>query len=273
MPFNKEQYLSRIGISQPEASAEGLARLQSAQLRAIAFENIDPLLGVTPSLDTASVVRKLIFERRGGYCFELNSLFGQALGALGFHYTPVLARVRMGQPEGGPRTHLCFLVEAEAGAWLADAGFGGPGFSVPLQLEIGLEQAVDGETFRIRQDSLFDERVVEKHTADGWFALYGFDRASVRFCDLEAGNVVCSNWSQSPFPFHLMMNRCTPGGRISIFDTNFTEMQSGLSETRIIETPAELGRIICDGFGIGIEPATLEAIAARLNFERDDELA
>jgi N-hydroxyarylamine O-acetyltransferase len=87
MPFNKEQYLSRIGISQPPATAEGLVRLQSAQLQAIAFENIDPLLGVTPSLDTASIVRKLIHGRRGGYCFELNGLFGQALDALGFRYT------------------------------------------------------------------------------------------------------------------------------------------------------------------------------------------
>jgi N-hydroxyarylamine O-acetyltransferase len=267
MPFNKEQYLSRIGISQPPATTEGLVRLQLAQLQAIAFENIDPLLGVTPSLDTASIVRKLIFDRRGGYCFELNGLFGQALEALGFSYTPVLARVRMGQPEGGPRAHLFFLVETEDGAWLADAGFGGPGFPAPLRLETGMEQTMAGEAFRIRQDRLFDELVVEKHTADGWFALYGFDRASVRPCDLEAANVVCSSWSQSPFPFHLMMNRCTPRGRISLFDTNFTETQSGTSVTRVIETPAELGEIIRDDFGIDIGPAPLAAIAARLSFE------
>jgi len=273
MPFNKEQYLNRIGISHPPATMEGLAHLQSAQLQAIAFENIDPLLGVTPRLDTASLVRKLIFERRGGYCFELNGLFGQALSAFGFRYTPVLARVRMGRPEGGPRTHLCFLAETDGGVWLADAGFGGPGFSVPLRMEIGLEQTVDGEIFRIRQDSLFDELVVEKHIEDGWFALYGFDRASVRPCDLEAGNVICSSWSQSPFPFHLMMNRCTPGGRFSLFDTNFTQMQAGTSMSRIIETPAELGKIIRDDFGIEIGQATLEAIAARLNFERIEELA
>jgi N-hydroxyarylamine O-acetyltransferase len=273
MPFNKEQYLSRIGISQPPATVEGLARLQSAQLQGIAFENIDPLLGVTPCLETASIIQKLIFKQRGGYCFELNGLFGQALSAFGFHYTPILARVRMGQPEGGPRAHLCFLVETESGVWLADAGFGGPGFSMPLRLEAGLEQAMDGETFRLRQDSLSDELVVEKYTPDGWFALYGFDRASVRYCDLEAANVVCSSWNQSPFPFHLMMNRCTPGGRVSLFDTNLTEMQSGKSVTRIIETPAELGKIIRDDFGIEIGQAKLEAIAARLNFERDEELA
>lgn len=140
-------------------------------------------------------------------------------------------------------------------------------------METGLEQTVDGEIFRIRRDSLADELVVEKHTEDGWFALYGFDRASVRPCDLEAGNVVCSSWSQSPFPFHLMMNRCTPGGRLSLFDTNFTQMQAGASVSRVIETPAELGKIIRDDFGIAIGQSTLEAIAVRLTFERVEGLA
>lgn len=90
------------------------------------------LLGAVPDLSDAAVWEKLIEARRGGYCFELNKLFGHALVALGFDVQPILCRVRMGAPAGGPRTHRAFIVSIGGVDWLADAGFGGPGPAEPL---------------------------------------------------------------------------------------------------------------------------------------------
>lgn len=102
MPFDLAAYLARLGLAAPAATAAGLAGLQQAQLRAIAFENLDPLLGRLPDLAPDALMRKLVAGRRGGYCFELNGLFGAAL-----------ARVRNGAPEGGARTHLAWIVTIE----------------------------------------------------------------------------------------------------------------------------------------------------------------
>ncbi len=54
-----------------------------------------------------------------------------------------------------------------------------------------------------------DERVVEKATADGWFALYGFDRMEPRPIDIEA-NVVAARWERVPFGSNLMLSRQLP---------------------------------------------------------------
>ncbi|MGR9046541.1 MAG: arylamine N-acetyltransferase family protein [Gammaproteobacteria bacterium] len=269
MSFEIEHYLDRIGISHPRSGAEGLAELQEAQQRAIAFENIDPYLGLIPPLDLASIVDKHIRRRRGGYCLELNGLFEQALKALDYNPVPVLARVRLGNAEGGPRAHLAFLVEAEGETWLADAGFGGPGPAKPLLLSTEDNQIQGHSTYRIRYDGHGCESVVEKRTADGWFSLYGFDRANVRSCDLDVANLYCSTAQESPFPFHLMMNRVTEYGRISLFDKTLTETRLALQVSREIETFGELEQAIRSDFGIEIGMEKLEAIAERLDLLHD----
>ncbi|WP_240348298.1 arylamine N-acetyltransferase [Methylomonas sp. EFPC1] len=161
MSFDFNAYLNRIGIAKPEATLAGLCQLQQAQLGAIAFENINPLLGLLPELETAALMEKIVANRRGGYCFELNGLFGQALDELGFAYQPIMARVRMGRNEGGPRLHLAFIVEAEGDSWLVDAGFGGPSHYRPLRLNTEQTQSQDHNQFRLRQEAESGETVLE----------------------------------------------------------------------------------------------------------------
>jgi len=94
MTFDLQGYLRRIHLDGAPQSLKGLFALQRAQLLNIPFENIDPLLGRIPELARDHVFRKLVQQKRGGYCFELNGLLGQVLQALGFVARPVLARVR-----------------------------------------------------------------------------------------------------------------------------------------------------------------------------------
>ena len=48
------------------------------------------------SLEVEDLERKLVTERRGGYCFEQNLLLKAALEALGAEVEMFLARVRVG---------------------------------------------------------------------------------------------------------------------------------------------------------------------------------
>ena len=105
-------YLARIGFD-GHASPD-LPTLQSIALRhptAIPFENLNPLLGRPVPLDIGSLQRKLVEERRGGWCFEHNLLLGTALAAIGFHVEGLAARVHWNVAAGAvrPRSHMVLL--------------------------------------------------------------------------------------------------------------------------------------------------------------------
>ena len=125
--FDLDAYFARIGHSGPRAVSLTLLReLVAHHSAAIAFENIDPLARRVPPLDLASVQRKLVTQRRGGYCYEQNTLFQGALLALGFQVTGLMARVRRGVPPHimTPRSHMLLLVDLPEGPHLADVGYG-----------------------------------------------------------------------------------------------------------------------------------------------------
>ena len=84
-----DAYLARIGLrGRPD-----MAELHRAHVTSIPFENLDPHRGMPVSLAPEDLERKLVHERRGGYCFEQNLLL--KAGARG-------AR-RRGRPVAGPR--------------------------------------------------------------------------------------------------------------------------------------------------------------------------
>jgi N-hydroxyarylamine O-acetyltransferase len=78
-------YFDRIGYAGPTAATLAtLQGVQAAHATAIAFENLDPLLGRPVSLKLPTLARKLVDQRRGGYCFEQNTLLQAVLRQLGF---------------------------------------------------------------------------------------------------------------------------------------------------------------------------------------------
>ena len=263
-PFDLAAYFERLGVDPLPATPAGLALLQQAQMRAIVFENIDPLLGRTPDLSPEAIWDKLVLARRGGYCFELNSLLGQALDAMGFSARRVMARVRMGAPVGGPRSHLAFLVTLDGAEWLVDAGFGGPGPVGPVAIANGLEQGVGGATFRVVDNPDAAELVLERRQAEGWWPVYALDRFPVQLADIEAANFVSANWPRSLLSNNLMMNLPGADGRISLLDTALKIERGGVVEKSAVGSREELAKVLAEGFRLDLPAETLEAIWSRI---------
>ena len=170
MTFPLTDFCERIGLRSCPASLAGLRDLQAALMHAVAFENIDPLLGKVPDLAVHAICNKLIESRRGGYCLELNGLLGAALQAMDFSRRAVLGRVRMGAPVGGPRVHLAWIVALEGREWLVDAGFGGPGAVGPLALMDGIQRDHSGKRFRLNADR--SERRACPGSGDRWWVAF-----------------------------------------------------------------------------------------------------
>src|SRR5579862_6515289 len=146
-----DAYLARIGL----AGRPSLAELHRAHVSSITFENLDPHRGVAVSLQDEDLERKLVAERRGGYCFEQNLLFASALGALGFEVEPMLARVRRGAPPGSPvrpRGHLVLRVSRDGEVWHADVGFGAGTLLEPIPFGPGDGHEQSGWRFRVVEE-------------------------------------------------------------------------------------------------------------------------
>jgi N-hydroxyarylamine O-acetyltransferase len=75
--FDLDAYLERIGLE----GRPSIAQVHRAHLTSIPFENLDPHQGLPVSLEVEDLERKLVSERRGGYCFEQNLLLKAALEA------------------------------------------------------------------------------------------------------------------------------------------------------------------------------------------------
>ena len=150
--MNVDRYFARIGYTgPPTATHRTLAAIHRQHMLTVPFENLDIPLGRRISLSPEALWNKMIVERRGGFCYELNTLFGHLLQALGYRVEFLSARVWNGKQWGPDKDHMALRVEADARSWLADVGFG-ESFLVPLRLESDLVQEGGFMLFRLLKD-------------------------------------------------------------------------------------------------------------------------
>jgi N-hydroxyarylamine O-acetyltransferase len=127
-------YLDRIGYSGvAEPTHAVLAALQRAHMLTVPFENLDIALGRWLVLDRRANYAKIVERRRGGWCFELNGMFGWLLEQLGYRVTLLGSRVEGARGGGWDLAHLLLRVDLDR-PYLVDVGFG-EGSLEPVPLE------------------------------------------------------------------------------------------------------------------------------------------
>jgi N-hydroxyarylamine O-acetyltransferase len=166
-------YLERIAYTGPLDVSPGTLRgLHLAHLYTVPFENLDIHLGRPLSLNDAALFDKVVTRRRGGFCYELNGLFGALLRALGFRVTMLSAGVARQAGGFGPEfDHLTLRVDLDE-PWLADAGFG-DGFRLPVRLHDAAAQPQGSSAYLIIPDGGY--RVLMRRDLGGdWMPQYRF---------------------------------------------------------------------------------------------------
>jgi N-hydroxyarylamine O-acetyltransferase len=249
--FRSDDYLQRLRLSEtPRPTEQGLEALHRGQAYAIPFENFDILLGRGISLDPQALVDKLVNNRRGGYCFELNSLLLMALEAFGFKARPLLARVHT--PDGlTGRGHMLLEVTVKRRRWLADVGFGGPGLRSPIPLEIGRRARQDGKSFRLVESKPLGT-TLQRREDDRWQDLYSFDRGHVVPADLAYGNHYTSTHPGSFFTFTRVAALPLPAGRITLQNRSLRVTGTNLRTEIEIDEGAPYLEALRKHFGIDL---------------------
>lgn len=248
-------YLARIGLPRPPAATSaGLAELHFAHATHIPFENIDVLLGRPIRLDPASLHRKLVVDRRGGYCFEQNMLFAGVLEAFGFRVMKLAARVRYrANNKLLPRTHMLLRLDVDGELWIADVGFGGSGPLLPLRLAAGDEQPQFLWTYRLVEEA--GAWVLQCRRSGGWEDFYGFTLEPQHDVDYEVANHYVSTHPDSPFTRSLAAQRATPEARYLLRSRELT-IDAGRVETRAVAEGELLG-VLDTLFGLPLPAGTV----------------
>ena len=145
-------YLERIGIFKTVSlDLAGLNALICAQLTHIPFEALDVWgAGVCPSLDIEDLFRKIVLDGRGGYCFELNTLFRVLLNSLGFDAYQVIASLVDENGVAAPPAHNGIICTIDGEKYFIDVGFGGPVPFFAMEL-----REVTQENFRLEKQGDF----------------------------------------------------------------------------------------------------------------------
>lgn len=256
--FPLGDYLARIGcpgavkpdLATVKPDLATLEALHRAHVDAIPFENLEIQMGGEVRLAPEALEAKMIRRRRGGYCFEQNSLFASALLSIGFVVETCEARVRQGSVETTrPRTHMVLTVRCEEREFLVDVGFGGDGLVEPLAID-GTVHDQGGVPYRVATARAL--RVLQRQVAGRWEDLYAVLPDPVYPIDFEMANWFTSTHPRSPFVLNVTAQRITNGTRHILRNLTYTVARG--SE---IGTPREIMRVelvplLRDVFGLDV---------------------
>jgi N-hydroxyarylamine O-acetyltransferase len=273
--MNAAEYLDRLAAPRPAAADEAALRsLHRAHLHAVPFENLDIHLGRRIRLEPEALFEKVVRERRGGFCYELNGLFGWLLEALGFAVTRLSARVYSSAGVLGPEyDHLALRVDLPGDRpFLCDVGFG-EGFLEPLPLRPG-EHAQGDRAYRLSLEDAAGGRHVSVPWARGLSSsesgdwLYEYRRAGserwepqYRFTlqprRMEEFLQMC-RWHQtspeSPFTRRRLCSLATAGGRVTLSEGKLIETLGVDRRTSTVDGLEAEAAVLRERFGVRLPP-------------------
>lgn len=216
--FEVTQYLSRIKLHDCSIDFAGLSKLQQSHLLNVPFENLDVVVDRAIDLNSEKLFKKIVQSNRGGYCFELNTIYSLLLKSLGFSIKPVLGRVWLRNPPNiPPRNHLAHLVKLKGDTFITDVGFGGLTTRVPLSINDSSEINDNDGIVRIIPFKT-NQFMVQRKIENGWANQYSFDNLDISQEDIEISNFYMSTNPKSHFYKDRFIGLFMEEGRIGLFN-------------------------------------------------------
>jgi len=262
-----DAYFERIGYEgSPRPDERTLFSLQEAHLASIPYENLDLQLGEEKLLDESRFEERLVGQKRGGWCFEMNGLFSMALRQIGFGVDRLggwMARDLLG--DGGAGHHMVLAVDL-ARRFIADVGLGdGPFRPFPLEprrwSEAGFEYAVE-------------------RTADGWWRLCNHEHGLAPSFDFQetprelgwyqSASTALQTTPESPFLGLAMVFRRDPARARALRDTTFIEIEGSDKSERRIASRDEYARLLDELVGLRDE-RSVDRLWQRVSTRQDRE--
>ena len=244
-----QEYFNRINYNAGlEPTLEHLKILQKQHLLTVPFENLDIHRGETIVLDLKQIYQKVIHNHRGGFCYELNGLFGALLKEIGFNVHMISARVYGNGNYGPEYDHLALLVKIADKEYLVDVGFGEFTFG-PLLVEKDQEQLDERGYFVIkaRNDDYLMAAKIENNQK--LVPQYIFKREARQYAEFESMCHYHQTSEASHFTKKKLITLPTENGRITITGNRLKIRKGDVVQEKTIEA-LEWEAVINDYFGV-----------------------
>lgn len=255
-------YLERINFKgEVRADLATLRALHRAHQHTVPFENINVQLRCPVVLEAAPNFHKIVRRRRGGWCYEANSVMEWALKEIGFDVVRLSAAVNRAQVADAPfGNHLCLLVRMGE-PYLVDVGFGGS-LAEPLVLR---ESQRWDRPYRIGLNETQDGCWRFSETAHGDPFSFDFRLAPADEALLSARCSFLQTDPRSPFVQNLVVQRRTADTHLSLRGRVLATTHAWGVERRLLSSGDELVETLRCSFDLDVpEAATLwSAISAR----------
>lgn len=246
------EYLERIEIhNQLEPHYGFLAELQQSHMLHVPFENLDVIHKRRIDLKPELLFDKIVRNKRGGFCYELNALFAWLLRKLGYQVKLLSAQVFDGEHDDfGPEfDHMTLLVET-GGSYLVDVGFG-DSFRTPLPMPRGRVEDISG-SYRIYSNPGTHEHVYElhHHNEHGWHPQYRFSTIPRQLADFEE---MCNYHQTSPessFTQRTVCTRATLYGRVTLTENSLTITEGKEKRMQPVSSKEEFNQMLQEYFDI-----------------------
>ncbi len=231
--FSLKNYLNRINYAgKIQADLKTLNALMSHQLQSVPFENTEVQAGRIPSLVLEDIYTKIVTDKRGGYCYEVNGLFAMALSAIGFEWYFVGARP-MFYPSRRPKTHMVIVVILDGESYLCDTGFGGYGLREPLKVVETLAAEQNGDQFRLA--FIDEEFVLSSLVNEEWMPQYGFALSQQEWIEFSLANYFNATHPETIFTQKKLAIIQTPTGRKILVDNSLKIIDQGITTVSEVE--------------------------------------
>lgn len=248
--MNIDLLLKRIGVqSLPDPPLERLQKLHDAMTKTIPFENLAVMEGKRISLEPSAVFEKVVEQGRGGYCYELNSLFADLLERLGYKVERLLGRVWGSGAAAPPLTHMALRVFVDNEPYLCDVGFGAGTLRQPLPWVTGAIANQPPDSFRLDATDN-GEMLLSGHSGGEWKPLYSLLPCAVRPQDYVPANHYTSTHPNSRFTQGLIAALATDDGRMTINGRIFRRVGADGETERELTTFDELVQVLAEEFGL-----------------------
>lgn len=261
-----EAYLARIEYTgSREVTKETLAEIMMQHLCTVPFENLTVYHELLiPNITTQALFDKIVTHRRGGYCFEQNGLYVEALKAFGYDAYCVSVRIHMGSPKA-PISHRGVVVTLDGRQIFTDVGFGGPAPITPLELDQGdgWQRSGSREYQVIKNHHQISINLREVSVNDEGETVYGPEILMFTFMNVPTEpfdfipfNLYTSATPDAPFRNMHCISVKQKDGHISVDGKKFTIKKNDMVTERDLTSVEDLQNVLKEYFGIEYDKLT-----------------
>ncbi len=243
-----ERYLDLLEVEpQKELTYAYLAKLQMQHMLKIPFENLDIQASIPIVLEREYLFNKIIINKRGGFCYELNYLYYNLLKELGFNVNLISCRFyHTDKAEFAPEfDHLALTVNLGQ-TFLTDVGFG-DSFRVPIPIPNGQVKDISGK-YRILQ--IKDEYYLQRFDENNWVTQYKFTLIPRVIEDFKEMSLYHQTSPKTIFTQKKLCTIATIFGRITLTDDNLTITFNRIKEKQIIADFSDFNQKLKIHFGL-----------------------